>query len=644
MPHVSRITQILLAATLAGPAFSAPKPLVTINEAQFRDKVYACWLGKNIGGTLGMPTEGAREMHNLTFFTPVPQTPAANDDLDLQLLWLKVMQERGTSLTARDLGEYWLRYVPVNWNEYGVGKANMRAGFLPPLSGQIRNKQWRDSNGAWIRSEIWACVAPGQPALAARYAWEDACVDHGGAEGTYAELFTASLESAAFVESDRDRLIAIGLSYIPKDCAVAKSIRAALDAKAHGLDLIQARQAVIEASKSTGWFMAPQNVAFVILGWLYGEGDFGKSICAAVNCGDDTDCTGATLGSIWGILHGTRAIPDAWRKPVGEGIQNVAISGFKPPADLRTLTDATVAMAHRVLRERGGRVAIVQDASTDLTRVKSLRLIDTRAAKELWSRSPYQLIYNIKDLRVVVDLLDETEVVPGASRPFVVSIENRSDNKVDASVAWALPDRTAYRTAVTLPARTKQLWRERIRIADNQGAVAHASITVTVDGERTEIPFAFPARIGVRTGDIALASAGAKVTSDSELDREPGCTKRAIDGVIGDPSRFDENRWHSALTPHPHWLTIELPERKSFSRVIAHFADPSGYPVDFDCQVSDNGSEWTTMCEVRDNTDQNAFDRTVSKVNARYFRLLIRKSASGAYPNAAQVSEIELLP
>ena len=38
----------------------------------------------------------------------------------------------------------------------------MRAGFLPPVSGQFRNK-WRDSNSAWTRSEIWACVAPGCP-------------------------------------------------------------------------------------------------------------------------------------------------------------------------------------------------------------------------------------------------------------------------------------------------------------------------------------------------------------------------------------------------------------------------------------------------------------------------------------------------
>ena len=68
-------------------------PTITFNEAEFRGKVYACWLGKSIGGTLGMPFEGRRETHSLTFYDPVPDKPSANDDLDLQLLWLKAIEE-----------------------------------------------------------------------------------------------------------------------------------------------------------------------------------------------------------------------------------------------------------------------------------------------------------------------------------------------------------------------------------------------------------------------------------------------------------------------------------------------------------------------------------------------------------------------
>ena len=33
-----------------------------LNFQEYRDKVNACWIGKNIGGTMGTPYEGTREM------------------------------------------------------------------------------------------------------------------------------------------------------------------------------------------------------------------------------------------------------------------------------------------------------------------------------------------------------------------------------------------------------------------------------------------------------------------------------------------------------------------------------------------------------------------------------------------------------
>ena len=96
------------------------------------------------------------------------------------------------------------------------------AGLLPPLSGHVDNV-YRNSCGCFIRSEIWACLAPGQPQLAAQYAREDAIVDH-SEEGMYAEIFTAALQSAAFVESDPNTLIDIALSYVPADSALARAI------------------------------------------------------------------------------------------------------------------------------------------------------------------------------------------------------------------------------------------------------------------------------------------------------------------------------------------------------------------------------------------------------------------------------------
>jgi ADP-ribosylglycohydrolase len=405
----------------------------SINEAEFRDRVYACWLGKNIGGTLGMPFEGKTDLNNLTFYTNIKAgEPAANDDLDLQILWLKAMEENNYSVDAYTLGEYWLKYVPVDWNEYGVGKVNMRLGIMPPLSGEYNNAKWKTSNGAWIRSEIWACLAPGNPMLAAQFAWKDACVDHGCSEGTFAEIFTASLESAAFVEQDRDKLIQFALTMIPSDCKVTVAVNRAVEAKKNGKTWQQAREDVIAATEELGWFQAPRNVAFTMIGWLFGDGDFGKSICIAVNCGDDTDCTGATLGSIMGILYGTAIIPEKWKAPIGDGIVTVAVSGFEVPANLQALTDKTIA-AQKKVSELYHSPLKITSGKTVITDQQQLLATDKNELSSIWNRSPYLLTRNTNDLSFMCDYNGTPAIKPGDTKAFKISIGNKSDKEKNIS-------------------------------------------------------------------------------------------------------------------------------------------------------------------------------------------------------------------
>lgn len=382
-----------------------------------------------------MPFEGKTDVNNIAFYTKIKEgEPAANDDLDLQILWLKAMEDNNCSIDAYTLGEYWLKYVPVDWNEYGVGKANMRLGIMPPLSGEYNNAKWKTSNGAWIRSEIWACLAPGNPMLAAQFAWNDACVDHGCSEGTFAEIFTATLESAAFIEKDRDKLIQFALSMIPGDCRVAKAVNTAVEAKKNGITWQQAREAVIAATEDLGWFQAPRNVAFTMIGWLYGGGDFGKSICIAVNCGDDTDCTGATLGSILGIIYGTSIIPEKWRAPIGDGIKTVAVSGFEVPATLQALTGKTVAMQKKVAEFYQSSLKVTP-GKTSLSNSHELLVIDKNELSQIWQRSPYQITRNTDELSFTCDYAGIPEILAGESKVLKLSIGNKTDKEKLISIS-----------------------------------------------------------------------------------------------------------------------------------------------------------------------------------------------------------------
>ena len=135
--------------------------MISFTKEFLRDRIFACWIGKNIGGTLGTPYEGKRELLDIDGFASKAGEPLPNDDLDLQLAWLRAVDELGPqNINSKTLGEYWISYVNPNWNEYGVCKANMRDGILPPMSGEVNNEEWKHSNGAWIRTEVWACLYP----------------------------------------------------------------------------------------------------------------------------------------------------------------------------------------------------------------------------------------------------------------------------------------------------------------------------------------------------------------------------------------------------------------------------------------------------------------------------------------------------
>jgi hypothetical protein len=46
------------------------------NEKELFDRIYACWVGKSIGGTLGTPFEGRRELLDVTGFNSPPANPS----------------------------------------------------------------------------------------------------------------------------------------------------------------------------------------------------------------------------------------------------------------------------------------------------------------------------------------------------------------------------------------------------------------------------------------------------------------------------------------------------------------------------------------------------------------------------------------
>ncbi|HOI56590.1 MAG TPA: ADP-ribosylglycohydrolase family protein [Phycisphaerae bacterium] len=441
-----------------------------LSREEYRRRVMGCWMGKNIGGTLGAPFEFIRQVNDVSFYAQdLGGEPLPNDDLDLQLLWLIALEERGLDIDAHTLADYWCLYITPHWSEYGIAKANLRAGLPPPWSGLCDNL-WRHSCGAFIRSEIWACIAPGLPDTAVRYAVEDAVVDHADGEGSWGEVFFAAMESAAFVSDDLHALIDIGLSYIPETCGMAAAVRCAVNAHASGMNWRDARDEILKhhrgatlfnlpertsaADRAKGFdkgvlgYDAPSNVALAVLALLVGGDDFGRVVTTAVNCGEDTDCTAATAGALFGLLHGIDAIPDQWIKPIGRRIKTMCLNlgelgafGGQVPQTVDDLTDRTERMSRQVLARFGGNRKtnpLPGEKPTDVSLVEALKAPES-LRRDLAARvAAARYRFDFFDVDVRPD--GGPTLREGQPKVVRLTIHNRYKVQAPMLLRWHVPD------------------------------------------------------------------------------------------------------------------------------------------------------------------------------------------------------------
>lgn len=333
-----------------------------LTPAAHREKMMGCWLGKAVGGTLGQTFEGLTGPLSASYYVPVPTGMVPNDDLDLQVLFACILAGQDDPRVDRYvLADSWADHVAFPWNEYGVGQRNQAEGLLPPFTGAYDN-WFTCGEGAAIRSELWACLAPGNPDLAAAFAYEDACFDHAG-DGIVAAQFLARLQSAAFVDDDPDRLLDVALAGIPSDSGIHAAVTDTRRWVAAGLTWTEVRRRIMNRYGCSDFTDVRPNTAFVVLGWLAGT-DFGDSICITNNCGEDCDSSTASLGALLGILD-PDAIDARWLAPIGTDlVLNPEITGIDPPATLDGFTDLVLDLSERLGGRRPSPAASTFDPSS----------------------------------------------------------------------------------------------------------------------------------------------------------------------------------------------------------------------------------------------------------------------------------------
>lgn len=336
----------------------------TISESELYDKVLGGLLGRCAGCTLGRPLEvnwdyksiehylrlaNAYPLSNyVPLLNPLPdgielcpwgrvsETTLGNiskmvpdDDTDYTIGNLVLLEKKGMNFSSQDIAEFWLESFPF-WRVHTaerVAYKNLVNKTYPPMSAQFRNP-YREWIGAQIRADTWGYVTPGNPKLASELAWRDANISHTG-NGIYGEIWVASMISAAFLENSPKALIEIGLEHIPSESRFAEAIHYVIDLHSKYSDWnVACRNLHNKIGKyysvDLGFHSAHviPNACMVALSLLYGNGDYGKSVTTAVMGGYDTDCNGATVGSIVGVIVGAKNIPSLWVEPLGDTLES----------------------------------------------------------------------------------------------------------------------------------------------------------------------------------------------------------------------------------------------------------------------------------------------------------------------------------
>ena len=314
----------------------------TIDYTIFLDKVHGCWYGKCLGGAAGAPVEGVKKIIEITDFTEIFNPDLPNDDLDLQLLWLDVLEHKGTLINSCDLADAWVEKCWYPFSEYGYFLKNYIRGIKPPYSGIINNSFFKEGMGCPIRSEIWGIISAGNPELAAKYAYIDATLDHAD-NSVYAEQFLAAIEAMAFFESDLKTLIEIGLTYIPDRSNLYLCIHEVLETYEKS-SWEEIRDRILKKYAHPDFTNVVQNMGFIVLALLLGNGDMRDTINIALKCGYDTDCTCASAASVIGIVKGYSGLKSDITGLIDDRFV-IGIDIERPSNSIRRLAEDSAAVA-----------------------------------------------------------------------------------------------------------------------------------------------------------------------------------------------------------------------------------------------------------------------------------------------------------
>lgn len=323
----------------SNPEVPAGSKKLTLSTEVLKDKIRGGWAGQTIGVTFGGPTEFRFQGTMIQDYQPIDwydgylkktmmENPGLYDDIYMDLTFVEVFEKEGLDAPVSYFANAYANAGYMLWHANQAGRYNILNGIMPPQSGHWLNNPHANCIDYQIEADFAGLMCPGMPNTASQISDKIGHIMNYG-DGWYGGVYMGAMYTLAFTSGDVSYVVTEGLKTIPGESNFYKCIA----------DVIQWHKQYPNDWKSTwaeiqkkwtedtgcpeGVFHpfnidATVNAAYVVLGLLYGNGDFTRTMEIATRAGQDSDCNPSSAGGILGTMLGYSKIPAYWKMGLPE--------------------------------------------------------------------------------------------------------------------------------------------------------------------------------------------------------------------------------------------------------------------------------------------------------------------------------------
>ncbi|MCD7935999.1 MAG: ADP-ribosylglycohydrolase family protein [Tannerellaceae bacterium] len=345
---------------------------VTFTHEQLLDKVKGGWAGQAIGVTFGSYTEFIHQGTFILDYQPIPWYPGymkelmevwpdLYDDIYMDLTFVDVFERVGLDAPV-DSFAMAFAYADYNlWHANQAARYNIQHGIKDP--GHWMNNPHADDLDYQIEADFAGIMSPGMPNTSSEISDKIGHIMNYG-DGWYGGVFVGAMYSLAYISEDIGWIVSEALKTIPENTKFHQCIadvirwhtqfpddwhRTWLELQRHHAEDIGCPDGVFHPFNID----ARINAAYIVLGLLYGEGNFTKTLEISTRAGQDSDCNPSNAAGILGTMYGYSRIPEYWM----EGIRSAEDMDFKyTTMSMNKIYTTSFGHALETIRRNGGTV------------------------------------------------------------------------------------------------------------------------------------------------------------------------------------------------------------------------------------------------------------------------------------------------